>query len=572
MDYRLTVIMVADVANYSRLMGEDQTGTITALKKLREQLFRPLVAANNGKIIKNMGDGWIVGFESVFDAVTCGIELQEELTNWQTLLLRIGIHTGEVVFEDEDVFGDGINIAARLEELAEPGDVLISDTTFHSLDTKGAEQFVGGNSCQLKNIARAVQVWSWRGHFRWSVPASLAQTGDRPTVAVLSFENKSDDAEQEFFSDGIADDIITELSRFSWLKIISQSSSFSYKGQAVDLRQIGHELGARYVLEGSVRKAANRVRISAQLTDTRSGSHVWAERYDRKLDDIFAVQDEVTRAITQAVAPNLELAEMALSRQREPANLDSWELTHRAHSEFYRMDKNNTHRANALHRLAVERDPNAALARAYLALGLTASVLFRQTDTPDEVLIEAESQARSALELDRKNTIALWALGQVALLSGEAEKACRYYSRAIEINANDSRILGALGQGHIMCGRYEAGIGNIRAAVDISPRDPQLATAYSNLAFAYFQLDQLEHALEWVNKSLEEAPDHGPALRCAAAINVSLGNVELARSQVDKLKIVDPTITISSIANMPMFSSGADMERFLAALRKTRLK
>ncbi len=566
--------MAADMVDYSRLMGEDQARTLGALRLFRETQFEPAVKEHGGNVVKGMGDGWIVEFPSIMDAVACAIMVQENLTDHEIIKIRIGIHIGDVVFEAEDVFGDGVNIAARLEALADPGQILISENAYHSLDSKNGQSFIGGGPQQLKNIARPVHVWRWQGTGLRDTAAVIAgptPTGNRPAIAVLAFDNMSGDPEQEFFSDGIAGDIITELSRFSWLKIIAQNSSFLYKGKAVDLRQVGQELGVRYILEGSVRRASDRVRVTAQLIDTRMGDNIWADRYDRDLDDIFAVQDEITRAITRSIAPNLEFAEMDLARQREPANLDSWELTHRAHSEYYRLDKNNTVRANELHRQAVERDPKAALARAYLALGLTASVILRQTVTPDEALIEAETQARTALEIDRKNTVALWALGQVALLSGENEKACRYIERAVAVNPNDARIQAALGQSNIMCGRYEAGIEAILKGIEISPRDPHLATEYSNMAFANFQSGRLDMACEWAEKALEEAPDYGPGLRYAAAIHASLGNIELARRHINKLKTLDPKITISTIAEMPMYSAAVDLVRLLEALRNAGL-
>lgn len=306
MKRRLAAILIADVVDYSRLMGEDEARTLAALAELRKKLFEPVVAERGGKVIKRMGDGWIVEYPNVSDAVTSAIEVQVGLADHETIRLRIGVHTGDATLQDDDIYGDGINVAARLEALAEPGQVLISDTAHHSLDGKAAKQFSGGQTQQLKNIERPVAVWRWPATSDVPVKESGALVlPDKPSIAVLAFDNMSGDPEQEFLSDGITDEIINSLSRNRVFFVIARNSSFTYKGQAVDLTRVSRELGVRYVLEGSVRKAGNRVRITAQLVDALDGNQIWADKFDGDLTGLFAVQDEIAQNIVSTVAPEL---------------------------------------------------------------------------------------------------------------------------------------------------------------------------------------------------------------------------------------------------------------------------
>lgn len=326
MQKRLAAILAADVVDYSRLMGEDQTRTLEALRQLRKELLEPVVVAHNGTVIKRLGDGWIVEFPSISDAVACGITVQKNLVGHDIIRLRVGIHTGEVVFEEDDVFGDGVNIAARLEALANPGQILISDNAYHSLDAKAADVFGGGNKVELKNISRPVAVWQWPSNSQGNISQTTQEPAtenaalelpDKPSLAVLPFDNMSGDPEQEFFIDGVVEDILTTLSKVPSLFVIGRNSSFQYKGKSVDLRQVGRELGVRYVVEGSVRKAGNKVRVTAQLIDCQDGQHVWAEKYDGTLEDVFELQDHLTREIVTQLEINLTLGEqVSIWRQR----------------------------------------------------------------------------------------------------------------------------------------------------------------------------------------------------------------------------------------------------------------
>ena len=327
---RLTAIFAGDVAGYSRLMGADEEGTLSRLNAHRRDFLEPKIAEHRGRIVKRTGDGILIEFASAVDAARCAVEIQHGMIKRNApvpqekrIEFRIGIHVGDVIIEDGDIFGDGVNIAARLEGIAQPGGICISDDAYRQVRGKLDANFQDAGEQELKNIARPVRVYQLQPSGGASEGPRLALP-DKPSIAVLAFENMSGDAEQEYFADGIAEDIITALSKSRWLFVIARNSSFTYKGRAIDIKQIGRELGVRYVLEGSVRKAGNRVRITGQLIEAATGTHLWAERYDRALEDIFAVQDEITHSIIGAIAPGILAAEIERSQGKEAAELGQW--------------------------------------------------------------------------------------------------------------------------------------------------------------------------------------------------------------------------------------------------------
>ncbi|MDP6689433.1 MAG: adenylate/guanylate cyclase domain-containing protein, partial [Alphaproteobacteria bacterium] len=359
---KLAAILAADVAGYSKLMGADESGALAALRELRSDLFQPTVSEHRGEVVKSMGDGWLVEFASVIDAVNCALQVQQNLANHEIIKLRIGIHIGDIVHEDEDIYGDGVNVAARLQEIAAPGGVALSDTARKVLDGKLASEFTDAGEKQLKNIAEAVRVFVSGNGDTDRTPGVdvLLPLPDKPSIAVLPFDNMSGDPEQEYFSDGITEDIITALSKFRWFFVCARNSTFTYKGQAVDVTQVGRELGVRYVLEGSVRKAGNRIRITAQLIEAATGNHIWAERYDRQLDDIFDLQDEMQQAIVAAVEPEMAGAEMDRAVKKAPQMLDAWDLFQQANWHFNQRSLEDTDLAEPLYEKVVALDPSFA--------------------------------------------------------------------------------------------------------------------------------------------------------------------------------------------------------------------
>jgi adenylate cyclase len=329
---KLTTILAADVVGYSRLMGEDEAGTLARLKSLRKELMQPKIAGGRGRVVKLMGDGLLAEFPSVVEAVRCAVDIQQDMAGREAdlpderrLRLRIGVNLGDIIVEGSDIYGDGVNIAARLEGLAEPGGICISGKVYEEVRNKLPTAFEDLGEQEVKNIAEPVRVYRWTDAAVDPMPGTVGALPlpDKPSIAVLPFTNMSGDPEQEYFSDGITEDIITALSKFRWFFVISRNSTFVYKGQAVDIKQVGRELGVRYVLEGSVRKTANRVRISAQLIEAETGKHVWAERYDRSLEDIFELQDEITSTIAAAVEPELAGSERMRSMRKPTEHLDA---------------------------------------------------------------------------------------------------------------------------------------------------------------------------------------------------------------------------------------------------------
>jgi adenylate cyclase len=340
---RLAAIVSADVAGYSRLMGRDEGGTLAAMKLLRQEVVDPAIANHGGRIVKTTGDGLLLEFPSVVNAVRCAVEVQTAMadrtagiTEDRRIAFRIGINIGDIIVEGDDIFGDGVNVAARLQEIAAPGGICISSRVHDDVRDRLGTAFDDGGTQTLKNIARPVQVWRWQPGLTVPSEPAPAPTAlalpDKPSIAVLPFQNMSGDAEQEYFADGISEDIITELTRFHELFVIARNSSFSYKGKLPNIRDIGRELGVRYVLEGSVRRAGNRIRLTSQLVDTQTDAHIWAERYDRQLDDVFLVQEELTRSIVRAIAPQISETELAKVRRRNPASLSAYELAVRANA------------------------------------------------------------------------------------------------------------------------------------------------------------------------------------------------------------------------------------------------
>ena len=431
---RLAAIVSADVAGYSRLMGADEEGTLAALKAHRRELVDPKVAEHRGRIVKSTGDGILLEFASVLDAVGCCVEVQRAMAERNAatpedrrMLFRVGINLGDIIIDGDDIHGDGVNVAARLEALAEPGSIAISGNVHEQVQGKIDSQFVDDGSHEVKNIAKPVRVWRWSP--TQTSTAAVAETvgddalplPDKPSIAVLPFDNMSDDPGQEYFAEGIAEDVITALSRFRSLFVIARNSSFTYKGSAINITQVAGELGVRYVVEGSVRKAGNRVRITAQLIDATSGTHLWADRFDGALDDVFDLQDQITEQIVVAVEPEIGVRERERARRKPPENLDAWELLQRGLSHLYRFNKADHTEAIRLFREAIALDPEFAAAHAHLAFALWNSVMLGYAEDRAKATASARAAAEQAVSLDPNEPVAHYALGRVHVLTGEVE-------------------------------------------------------------------------------------------------------------------------------------------------------
>ncbi len=505
---RLAAIVSADVVGYSRLMGMDETGTLEALRAHRAELIDGKIAEHGGRIVKTMGDGLLLEFPSVVDATQCMVEIQSGMAERnqgvdedRCITFRIGVNLGDIIIEGEDILGDGVNIAARLQEIAEPGGVAISGRVHDDVRDRLDASFADAGEQNLKNIARPVRVW------QWSPAASAAgdpkttdaplPLPDKPSIAVLPFDNMSGDPEQEYFADGIAEDIITALSKYRSFFVSARNSTFMYKGSAVDVKQVGRDLGVRYVLEGSVRKAADRVRITAQLVDAANGKHLWAERYDRKLEDIFELQDEITATIVGTLEPELGVAELIRSQAKSIDSLDAWDCYLRArwHAQ-HGESKETLLECIRLCRQAIAISPEMACAYSELAVAHTSSVPFGYTDDRTREIEMAFEAAQQAVRLDNKDALAHTALGRVYDFRGQFEDAVREHKIALELNPNSSITHLFLASTYNHGGYPALALPAAERAYRLSPRDPRQWFMHLNKGFALSQLGHHDEAVE----------------------------------------------------------------------------
>jgi adenylate cyclase len=571
---RLTAILAADVAGYSRLMGADEEGTLERLKALRRELLDPKIAEHHGRIVKTTGDGLLLEFASVVDAVRCAVAVQQGMAEWNTgvaadnrIEWRIGINLGDVIVEGDDLYGDGVNIAARIEALADPGGVFVSNTVYDHVRDRMPFGFEDLGEQQVKNIARPVRVYrvNYAGAAQTPVAPALPLP-DKPSIAVLPFQNMTADAEQEFFSDGITEDITTALSKVRWFFVIARNSSFTYKGRAVDVKQVGRELGVRYVLEGSVRMFGNRARITAQLIDATIGSHVWAERYDRELADIFAVQDEITERVVGAIEPQLYAAERFRSQRKPPESLDAWECVIRALSCIAQSSLAGYNEAEALCRRAIAISPGYGHAHSLLSW-----VLLRRTDWSGDVtsfLAEAEATVRAALDLDEQDPWAHLTHGLVLYRQrrhGEAERA---YRRALELNPNFALAHAVLGLPLAYRGAHREAVESAQRAMRLSPNDPLIGRQASHtMAFAEFAAGHYPECMAWARKTIERHPGHLPPYHALIAAAALQGDTLAATESMTDLLRLRPDFSLAwADKNLPL--TGDIRERLLDGLRR----
>jgi adenylate cyclase len=568
---RLAAILAADVAGYSRLMGEEEEGTLARLKAHRRELIDPKTAEHRGRIVKTTGDGLLIEFPSIVEAVSCALAVQRAMVDRNAgtpeekrIAFRVGVHLEDIIVEDGDIHGDGVNIAARLEGIAEPGGICISDDAFRQVQGKVGSEFVDLGEQNLKNIARPLRVY--QAMLQPSASGPALPLPDKPSVAVLPFQNMSGDAEQEFFADGITEDITTALSKVRWFFVIARNSSFTYKGGAVDVKQVGRELGVRYVLEGSVRKAGNRVRITAQLVDATSGNHIWAERYDREIADIFAVQDEITERVVATIEPELYAAEHFRSERKPPESLDAWECVMRALSCAAQSSLSGYTEAEALCRRAIASTPRYGQAHSLLAW-----VMLRRTDWSGDVttfLAEAETEARTALDIDERDPWAHLTHGLVLYRSrrhGEAERA---YRRALELNPNFALAHVVLGLPLAYRGAHEEALRSAEHAIALSPRDPLVDRQASHtVTWTHFAAARYADCVTWARRTIERYPGHLPpyyALIAAAALQ---GDTVTASEALASLLQLRPDLSLTW-ARQNMAPSGDVLERLLEGLRR----
>ena len=578
MERRLAAILATDVVGYTRLIRADEEGTIAALKSLRANLIDPKIAAHHGRIVKLMGDGMLAEFPSVVDAVRAAVETQQAVAEHNSALpedkrieFRVGINLGDVVIDGDDIHGDGVNIAARLEGMAEPGGICISGMVYEAVRDRIDIPFEDLGEQEVKNIDRPVRVWRWTADAglvasisaKTDEPLSLP---DKPSIAVLPFTNMSSDPEQEYFSDGVADDIITELSKFDDLFVIARNSSFSFRGKADKVQKIAAELGVRYVLEGGVRTAGKRIRINVQLIEAESGHHLWAERYNRDLEDVFALQDEISQKVASTVVGRLRVTAQERARRKPPENLQAYDYLLRGRSIVGDTEENNL-RAKRAYEKAIELDP--ACARAYMGLS--------QHHNIDEFSNWGESPERSrelslecavkAASLDKFDSEVQWRIGFVYTSRGEFEEAKIYLDRALELNSNDADALTVMGV-------YLTAVGEANEAVDFCERairlNPFCPRYYLwNLATAFYCARRYDDVLAPIKDYVTRYPKFMKPRRVLAAAYAQLGRIEEAKNETEIILGAEPDLSLKSIRETDtlVWKKLGDLEHWLEGLR-----
>lgn len=598
---RLAAIMAGDIAGYSRLMRADEEGTHQKLKSHRRELIDPTISNRRGRIVRTTGDGMLVEFASAVDAVRCAVEIQRGMVERNAAVpaekriqFRIGINVGDIFSDDNDIYGDGVNVAARLEALAEPGGVCISRAVHDQVRDRLGFTFEDAGEHLVKNLARPIGVYRIRirddpaaRDSRWTARAAAetvdptptgppVQTAfnpprlpDKPSIAVLPFTNMSGDPEQEYFSDGITEDIITALAHIRWFFVIARNSTFLYKGHAADVKQVGRDLGVRYVLEGSVRKSGRRVRVTGQLLDATTGNHIWSERYDRELTDIFALQDEITASVVGTIEPKLIAAEGLRAETRSAEDLDAWDLVARALSHFWRLTEGDNAAAIGILRQAVERHPTYAPAHSMLAFALLISAWVGWTP-PTAGRDAAARLASRAAELDDSDPWAHLALGWLAFMDRRTDDALLHHRAALELNPNFAAAAGSIGVALALDGQCEPALDYFAQALRMSPRDPFNSIFFAGMGAAYYLSGRYQEAIKWPRQAVQMRPGFIGARRILCASLAMAGHLEEAEAELNAIRRMQPKLSIAWIRQTVPYTPRA-MERFLDGMRKAGL-
>ena len=569
MQRRLAAILAADVVGYSRLMGIDERATVERLNALLKGLVKPAIAQRSGRIVKLMGDGLLAEFSSVVEAVECAVAIQEQMTGRETSLsedqrikLRIGVNLGDIIAENADIYGDGVNVAARLEALSKPGGICVSSTVRDHVRGKVPLDFADMGEQRVKNIEQPIHAYE-------VVLEGVSDSGavtdsdghpkqpDRPSIAVLPFTNMGGDAEQEYIADGMVEDILTGLARIKWLFVIARNSSFVYKGKAVDVKQVGRELGVRYVLEGSVRKSSARIRVTGQLIEADSGRHVWADRYDRTLDDIFAIQDELTMSVVAAIEPSLRQAEIERVKRKRPDSLDAYDLVLRAIPQIYPAMPEGAAQGLPLLESALELEPDYAVAHGFAAW--SHEILFARGGRREENRLGAVRHAHAAIAHGRDDALAL-SLGGfvVGLVAHDRDSAIKAFEAALDLSQSCALtyILGSVVMA--FAGDADRAIEWGELASRLSPFDPMGYASLFSTALGHFQRGDYQPAAEMAHKVFRANPYWSTAHFMLAATHAKLGRPDAAKAAAARVLELEPDFTISGLC------AAFDIDRRLA--------
>jgi adenylate cyclase len=577
---RLAAVLAADVAGYSRLMSADEVGTLAALKSHRRELVDPAIAGHRGRIVKTTGDGMLVEFASAVDAVNCAMAVQDEMRARNAaaalkITFRIGINIGDIIIDGGDIFGDGVNIAARLENECEPGGVFLSGGAFEQVRGKTGFAFDDLGERALKNIDRPVRVYAVRGAGvdgatmvapRDSKRRAEAAHPDKPSIAVLPFTNMSGDPEQEFFSDGLTEDIITELSRFHDLLVISRNSTFVYKGKAIKIQEVAREFGVNYVLEGSVRKVGNRVRVTVQLIDADTDRHIWAERYDRELEDVFAIQDEMTRAIVATLAGRVEAASHDRAKRKPTDNMVAYECVLAAKVLHHRSTRADNEEAQRLLDRALTLDPDYAHAHAWKACVLGQTWVYDWCADRDATFQKVADELDTTLTLDDNDSDVHRILAALNLNRNDFDKAAYHQERALALNPNYDLVVVQQGELLTWLGRPEEGIDWIRKAMRLNPYHPQ--RFWNHLARACYCAERYAEAAEALSRITQ--PDHTHHALLAAAL-AQTGDAGKAAAHAQEVLKREPSFSVAAYLATQHYKHEADRQRLAEGLIKAGL-
>ena len=576
---RLAAIVAADVAGYSRLMGLDEVGTARTLREHRK-VTDALVAKHGGRLVKTTGDGVLLEFPSVVDAVECAVAVQAVMAERnqgvpedRRMLYRIGINLGDVLIEGDDILGDGVNVAARLEGTAEPGGICISSSAHDQVQGKVEVEFTDLGEQSLKNIARPIRAFAVRGKGEAPTPSKRTSLPlpDKPSIAVLPFQNMSGDPDQELFADGMVEDIITALSRIKSLFVIARNSSFTYKGKLVDIKQVGRELGVRYVLEGSVRRAGNMLRITGQLIETATGNHIWADRWDCGITDIFETQDEITARIQNAIGGVLVRTEAGQASRSGQANIQAWQLRMQAWEGFHRWDRQGLLRGVELGRKAILLDPHESDGYVATASCLYSLSLSGWATSGRDAMAEAIALLSSALNLDADHSLAHAMLGVALLGVGRHDEAVSQVKRGSELAPYSyyESVCSGIVLGY--CGEAQDALTWFETAIRVSPRDPRIYATYQSQCAPLFALDRYDEVIRGAQHVMRRLPTWTEAFTMQAAAYAKLSRIEDARLAVEGLLRLDARYSIRRALRRHPYRNRGDREKFAGALMQAGL-
>jgi adenylate cyclase len=578
---RLAAILAADVVGYSRLIRADEEATLARLNSLRKEVIDPCIAQYDGRIVKLMGDGLLAEFPSAVDAVRNAVEVQTVVAEHQTdvsedrrIIFRVGVNLGDVVIDADDIHGDGVNVAARLEGLAEPGGICISGKVYEEVRDRIDLPFEDLGEREVKNISRPVRAWRWSNPKVAATEAVLkgadAQTVpmDRPSIAVLPFQMMDSRAESNSLLQGLTEDLTTAMSHFPWLSVPARHLAFAYDGAALDLKQAGRDLGVRYLLEGSLRRSANHLRVNAQLIDASTGNHLWAKRYDIDREDVFEQQDEIVSHIATTLGTEIMLAEIARARAKPPGELEAWDYYLIALAHYHAVTPEDEVKARELLERCITLEPEFVMAHALLAACHGDRALFRWTRPAGAAWNEAEKVAERAIKLDRTHPDANSMLSFVYRTRGMAKEGIAAARRALEANPYDVSALAHLGSSLAFAGEPEEALKLLAPRLWGSPRNPWFSYLFFAAGIANFSLENFEEALAWCDKAVEQDPGrrYGPYAFMAASLG-HLGRLEEANRAVAQLLRIVPTFSLSVARKNPMFIRPVDAERLIEGLR-----